>query len=381
MPGPLAVYRHLLDEGRLKPDPAQAAAAEKLESLARALNGYRPDSSGGWLARFGWGGKVVNSLKWRSGDGEAALPRQGLYLYGDVGRGKSMLMDMFFERAPVALKRRAHFHDFMRGVHTELFNRRAGQAGNGVDPIVRVARTIAAEAHLLCFDEFQVTDIGDAIILGRLFETLFEEGVVMVVTSNRPPRELYKDGLMRERFLPFIDIIERRLDVLELTGRQDYRLGRSAGTTVYHTGADSAIRMKADFARLSKGAPPSADYLYIAGRTWLLPRTADKVAWFAFDELCDYPRAPADYLELATLFRAVLISDIPLLGPEKRDAAKRFSTLIDVLYDHRVLLICSAAGPPEALYPHGDGAFEFQRTVSRLNEMQSADYLALDHLT
>ncbi len=358
---PLAAYRALVRKGELQPDSVQALAAEKLESLSHALAGYRPSTGqGGWRARFG--------LTRRPDPAP-----QGLYIYGAVGRGKSMLMDLFFDLAPVETKRRVHFHAFMQDVHRRLHEWRKRNVG---DPLQPLAQELAREAWLLCFDEFQVTDIADAMILGRLFQALFEAGVVIVATSNRPPRDLYKDGLQRERFLPFIALIEEKLDVLELAGGLDYRLDRIKDHRLYHVppgpAADAALETA--FADLTGGAPAAPVVLEVLGRRLRVPKAARRVAWCGFEDLCGRALGPADYLALAERFDAVIVTGIPKLGRNRRDVAKRFVTLIDALYDRRVRLLCSAEAEPNALYPAGDGSFEFRRTASRLEEMQSTDY-------
>ncbi|WP_142849606.1 cell division protein ZapE [Telmatospirillum sp. J64-1] len=373
--GPLSAYRAKLAAGDLKPDTAQALAAEKLQSLHNALAHYRPSQGeSGWLARFGI------SLGRRR---EEPPPPPGLYIFGEVGRGKSMLMDLFFATAEIPGKRRVHFHEFMRDVHAELHAWRQANKGSNGDPIPRLARSIAEEAWLLCFDELQVHDIADAMILGRLFQCLFDNGVVMVATSNRAPDDLYKDGLQRDRFLPFISLIKSKMDILELDSERDYRLGRKRGLRVYHTPLDTAAQAALDeaFLRLSGGRTGQRESIAVQGRSLEVPVAADGVARFTFEELCARPLGAADYLALATHYHTILISNIPELGPANRDQAKRFVNLIDALYEHKVTLICSAAAPPEKLYPRGDGAFEFQRTVSRLMEMQSEDYVGSEHLT
>lgn len=380
--GPLSHYRRRLAAGEIRADPAQELAVEKLESLHHALTGYEPAAGhSGWKARFG--------LTRRRAD-----PPQGLYLYGGVGRGKSMLMDMFFRAAPVARKRRVHFHAFMQEVHAGLNKRRrrdaddtlrgrpqAKSAGRG-DVVRAAARTIAEDAWLLCFDELQVQDIADAMILGRLVEALFEAGVVMVATSNRPPRDLYKDGLQRELFLPFIDLIERHLDVLHLNAKTDYRLDSMRSMDVYVTplGREADARLEDYFRRLTHGADVGSEMLSVNGRKLEVERASDDIAFMSFEELCARPLGAADYLSLATRFDVLVLAGIPSMGPESRNEAKRFVTLVDTLYEHRTKLICSAARPPEHLYPAGDGAFEFQRTVSRLHEMQGEPYMGSEHL-
>lgn len=386
MNGPLSAYRDRLSQGLLHRDSAQAMAVEKLQSLHNALMNYRPSTGEvGWLARFGLRPRTPQHLQWNAGDCTTLQPKQGLYIYGEVGRGKSMLMDLFFETAPVAAKRRVHFHEFMRDVHDNIHQWRqsADAKGKDSDPIPRLAAAIAAEAWLLCFDELQVSDIGDAMILGRLFQNLFDLGVVIVITSNRPPNDLYKDGLQRERFLPFIAAIKTRLDILGLNSQHDYRLGRKKGIEVYYSplGDQSEAQLTRCFDRLTGGQPPTTDTIVVHGRAWQVPKSADGVAWFDFADLCQTAMGASDYLELATQYHTVLLSNVPTLSPANRDAAKRFVTLIDALYEHKTTFLCSAESPPQTLYPTGDGSFEFQRTVSRLMEMQSQDYLSKSHLT
>ena len=382
--GPLFTYRDRLKSGEIRPDPAQELAVEKLQSLSNAIRGYRPVSGqGGWLARFGLGSKPAKpTLGWKPGDCVDCEPKQGLYIFGEVGRGKSMLMDLFFEQTAVAGKRRVHFHEFMRDVHAAIHAwRQAGAKGD--DPIPVLVRDLAANAWLLCLDELQITDIGDAMIVGRLFQGLMDQGVVVVITSNRPPKDLYKDGLQRDRFIPFIQLIEKQLDLLELNSERDYRLGRKKGLQVYHAphGPEAAKALDAAFARLTAGAVPRPDELTVNGRKVPVPVAAAGVARFGFDELCGTALGPSDYLALATLYHTLVLSDIPTLSPDNKDKARRFVTLVDALYEHKVTLICSAAAPPETLYPTGIGAFEFQRTVSRLMEMQAEDYITREHLT
>ncbi len=353
----LARYRRTVAKGELRADPAQEMAVHKLQDLARAMARKRGFS----LFR------------------KPAEPPKGLYIWGDVGRGKTVLMDLFFAEAAAEKKRRAHFNGFMADVHARIHAQRQ-KPGSG-DPIPAVARGIAEEARLLCFDEFQVTDVADAMILGRLFDRLFAEGVVIVATSNTPPDRLYEGGLNRQLFLPFIDEIKQRLEVVELRGATDYRLQRLSGLNVYLTplgpGADAA--MDAAWTKLTgtrRGKPAS---LGVLGRQVAVPQAHGHVARFDFADLCEQPLGAPDYLEIAREFDALLVDRIPVLTPQMRDAARRFILLIDTLYDEGVKLICSAAAPPEALYPQGDGADAFRRTASRLAEMQSEDYLRKGH--
>jgi cell division protein ZapE len=361
-----ARYDALLAAGELRPDDDQRRAALLLDGLADAL---RPRPKGRFLARL-------------FGD-DGPKPR-GVYLWGGVGRGKSMLMDVAFAAIDAEPKRRVHFHEFMLEVHERLRGERAKEEG---DPIPPVARAIAAEARLLAFDEMVINNSADAMILSRLFSRLLDEGVTVIATSNRPPRDLYLGGLNRELFLPFIDLVEKALDVVPLNGPLDYRLERLGGFPTWHVpnGAEATAALSAAFFRLTDYPPedrehvPSEDIPVQGSRILHVPKSLKGVAVFSFRRLCGEPRGAADYLAIARRYHTVLIVGIPLLGPEKRNEAARFVTLIDALYEHKVKLLAAADAEPAALYPEGDGAFEFQRTVSRLIEMQSQDYLALGH--
>ncbi len=364
--GPLQDYFALISEGVIAHDSAQVHAARQLQRLHDGLAGWRPGMKTGRLGFLGLGRRVS--------------PPEGVYLWGDVGRGKSMLMDLFFEGASVQRKRRVHFHAFMGETHERIFAWRQRENAGGTqsaDPIAPVAEAIAKEATLLCFDEFQVDDIADASILGRLFTRLFELGVVVVVTSNRAPSGLYEGGLNRHRFLPFIATVESAMAVVALDAERDYRLDRMAGMAVYHTPLDghAGEKMDACFEMLTGGHGTKPRTLAVKGRALEVPLAVHDVARFDFLDLCARPLGAGDYLKIAATFRTVFIDRIPQLSKANRNEAKRFVTLIDALYEARVRLVVSAAVAPQQLYGEGDGAFEFQRTVSRLMEMQSAEYL------
>ncbi len=371
----MPVYRSRIAAGLIVSDPAQAAAAERLQSLWVKLRGYNPHPK---APPNGWVGKLLR----RKHVDEAGEHPNGLYLVGDVGRGKSMLMDLFFEAADVPRKRRIHFHEFMQETHRRFHEIKRDNPEID-DPIPPLADLIASEAALLCFDEFQVHDIVDAMILGRLFEALFARLVVVVATSNTTPDDLYKGKPGRDAFLPFIGLLKKHLDVLVLDAARDYRRERVHGLKAWYVPADSRAdaAMELVFKELTEGVPPHASSLTIAGRKLTVPLTAAGVARFDFSALCGEALGPGDYLALATHYNTILLDGIPRLSPDNFDEARRFVTLIDALYEHRVKLYASAAAMPDDLYRSGEGAKIFERTASRLEEMQSEDYLALEHLT
>jgi cell division protein ZapE len=368
-----ARYAAGVASGLIEPDSAQLAVADKLAQLEGQIAEYR-------LAR------KSSSLGWMFGSREKRQSRiKGLYIYGDVGRGKTMLMDLLFEASPVLRKRRAHFHEFMLDVHERVHEFRQKKLGEypGADPIELAAADLARQAWLLCFDEFHVTDIADAMILGRLFAQLFARGVVLVATSNVEPAELYKDGLNRALFLPFIRTLEENTEVVRLSSRTDFRLEKLAGMHVWYVPDDAAADDALDRAwrELTRGRNGEPQELPLKGRSVHVPRAAMGVARFSFSDLCERPLAAADYLRIAREYHTIILDHVPVMTFETRNAAKRFIILIDTLYDLNVKLIASAEAEPDGLYRGDEGfeAQEFRRTASRLIEMRSQDYLARPH--
>jgi len=370
MTGPVrSAYDQLLAAGELKPDPAQAEAVSALDRLQQVLN-WRP-------AKRRW-------YTYWIGTPPTGPRLAGVYLWGGVGRGKSMLMDLAFADIDVAPKRRVHFHEFMLETHDRL---RAARETEDGEPLLTVAEEIAAEARLLCFDEMQVTNPADAMILSRLFDYLLMHGVKIVTTSNRGPRDLYKDGLNRELFVPFIELIERRMEVVAVNGPTDYRLERLTGVDVWHVpnGPEATAALSKAFFQLTdypvedRAKVPAEDLAVGGGRTLHVPKSLKGVAVFSFKRLVGEPRGAADYLAVARRYHTVILVGIPVMGPAMRNEAARFVTLIDALYEHKVKLLAAADAEPSGLYPSGDGSFEFQRTISRLEEMRSAEYLAEGH--
>ena len=370
MRGVEAYLKEQIAAGVFREDDAQTSAARKLDALIQTLKPYKP-------------GRGLFAKK--------STPPKGLYLWGGVGRGKSMLMDVFFDQLPNSKKSRVHFHAFMQDVHAQIFawrkldkkQRRAQPnyvRGAGDDPIAPTAKAIALKADILCFDEFHVTDIADAMILSRLFTALFARGVVVVATSNRAPDALYKDGLNRKLFLPFIELLKERLEIFDFIGDEDHRLRKLQRAPVYYTplGSEADDGVEQAWQRLTRPHTPEITTLTVQGRTLDLLAVHD-TARTNFSDLCARTLGPADYLEIAQNFTTLILENVPVMGPENRNEAKRFITLIDALYEMKTKLIISADAPPEQLYGAGDGVFEFERTTSRLMEMQSADYLGQGH--
>jgi cell division protein ZapE len=359
-------YDAMVAAGELRPDPDQARAVAQLDRLERDMERGGKPSFWSRLTR------------------QRTEPVRGVYLWGGVGRGKSMLMDLAFEEIDVAPKRRVHFHEFMLEVHDRLRVERGREKG---DPIPPVAEQIVAGAQLLAFDEMVINNSADAMILSRLFGQLLDRGVTVVTTSNRPPRDLYKEGLNREHFLPFIDLIERKLEVVSLNGPTDYRLERLGGMPTWHVpnGPEATRALSEAFFRLTdfsvedRAKVPSEDLPVQGGRILHVPKSLKGVAVFSFKRLCAEARGAPDYLAIARRYHTVILVGIPKLGPENRNEAARFVTLIDALYEHKVKLLAAADAQPAELYTQGTGAFEFERTASRLIEMQSHEYLARGH--
>ena len=368
MAGLLARYDALIASGELRADPDQRAAAEQLDRLQRELEAPPPSS--------GLIGKLFGT--------KPAPPPRGLYIWGGVGRGKSMLMDLFHDTLALPAKRRVHFHAFMLEVDRRIAAERKAERK---DPLTAVALQLVGELRCLASDEMVVTNTADAAIMGRFFAALMEAGTVIVTTSNRPPRDLYKDGLNRSLFLPFIDLVEQRMDVLSLNGPTDYRLDRIGGLAMWHApiGDGATAQVREAFFRLTDFEPEDAAHVPSGaldlggGRVLHVPKSLKGVGVFSFKKLCGENRGAADYLAIAQAFHTVILVGIPQMGPENRNEAIRFTKLIDALYENRVKLFTTAAAVPEELYQAGDGAFEFARTVSRLNEMQSDEYMALGH--
>ena len=375
--GPLPAYRAMVAAGTLAADPSQRLAIERLQDLWAKLRGYDPSPSDG-----GRVGLLFRFLRRKAAEGANDARPHGLYLVGDVGRGKSMLMDLFFAAADVPRKRRIHFHRFMQDAHSRIHAWKRANP-DGEDPIPPLADAIAEEAALLCFDEFQVNDIADAMILGRLFQALFNRAVVVVSTSNTVPDDLFRGKPGRDAFLPFIALLTQNLDVLVLEGDRDFRRARLRGMPTWHVPSNGRAdrALDAAFSEMTHGAAARPERLTVMGRSVTVPVAARGVARFDFEALCGTALGAGDYLALATHYHCVLLDGIPKLSAENYDRARRFIVLIDALYDHRVKLVASADAMPDQLYERGEGARAFERTASRLEEMQSQEYLAMPHLT
>ncbi len=366
-------YAERVKRGEFERDPAQEQVLERLQALSTQLAFYRPT-------------KKSAALGWLVGARQKSAPLHGIYIWGSVGRGKTALMDMFYEETELSHKRRTHFHAFMADVHARIFAARQqikdGRV-KGDDPITPVAEALARESWLLCLDEFTVTDIADAMILARLFKALLNAGVIVVATSNVAPEDLYKDGLNRALFLPFIDILDAHMEVMRLDSRTDFRLEKLKGEPVYHVPADDKAHaaLTRAFSALTGVEKASGKNLEFLGRSLRVPQAKNRVARFQFADLCIAALGARDFLALAENFHTIIIDDIPVMDNAQVNEAKRFILLIDALYDQRVKLIASAAAEPHELYlaKAGREAFEFARTVSRLTEMRSAAYLALPH--
>lgn len=353
-------YRRLLSQGSIAPDNAQELAIEKLQILSNRLASYTPPLRADFFSFF----------TRRRG----AIPK-GLYIFGGVGRGKTMLMDLFFQTVPVQEKRRAHFHEFMAEVHSRLgIARREAKS----DPVLAVGQAIAEETKLLCLDEFFVIDIADATILSRLFGVLLEMGTVIVLTSNVPPSGLYKNGRNRDLFLPFIDLVEENMEVFQLEAVRDYRLEHLSRGQLYFTPADEIAKEAMDrlWRKLTCGEPCARDTLSVLGHQIIVPCASLGAARFGFADLFEKPYGAQDYLSLARNYHTIFVDKIPVMGAELRNEARRFITFIDALYDHHTGLVASAGAEPAALYRAGDGADHFERTASRLIEMRSPEYLS-----
>jgi len=361
-PGPLALYRTELKRCSFAADPDQARVAARLEDLYQRLTeSTRPRASG------------LRALFRKT----ATDSETGLYIWGDTGRGKTWLVDLFYETLPFTDKSRRHFHRFMADVHAQM-----AELEDHADPLDTVAAQIAETARVVCFDEFFVADIADAMILGTLFEGLFRRGVTLVATSNIPPENLYKDGLQRARFMPAIELIQRHTKTVHMAGDNDYRLRALEKAEIYHAPLDTAAResLTRSFEHIAPDVSWRQDELIVSGRMIPAVRRAEGVVWFTFEDICDGPRSQLDYIEIAKSFHSVLVSEVPHLDETLENQARRFIALVDEFYDHNVKLILSAAVPIDQLYTGNRLDFEFRRTRSRLEEMQSHDYLARPHL-
>ena len=367
--GPALSYNEKIRSGRMEADPAQKVLAGKLQNVYDGLVSVNK--------------KKVSKIKLLVGLKAENKPlTRGLYIYGGVGTGKSTMMDLFYDQVKIEAKRRVHFHEFLQDVHRRFNNIRKSENDPKGDPIPKVIDQIASEVSLLCFDELQVYNIVDAMILGRLFEGLFSKGVIIIATSNRPPEDLYKDGLQRQKFLPFIDLINDYLEVFRLKGKRDYRLERMLEKGVYLCPADQNAKLSMDnyFFEFTGGRKPETEIIEVLGRSIRMDASVG-VARKSFKELCQEALGAADYLAIASRYHTLLLEGVRCMSESNESEARRFVNLIDALYEAKVKLICSADSEPEGLYLRGQGIFEFDRLVSRLMEMQSTEYLSLPHIS
>ena len=369
--GPLKIYERRIKKGTILPDASQYSLVQQLQKLHIGLaNTVSGQSILSKISRFIFEGE------------KSKKPPKGMYIYGPPGVGKSMLMEVFYDSSKIFKRRRVHVHQFMRDIHAKLHKwRQTNNNGQEKNSLSRLAHEIADSSSLLCFDEFQVEGIADAMILRRLFESMFDFGITVVATSNTAPDDLYEGGLQRERFLPFIDLVKDRMNIVELAGNTDYRRDKLKTFGVYHSplGLSAKNALKEIFGRLTEGSKGERETIHVQGRTITVPRAARGVACFSFKDLCEQPLGPSDYAELACQYQTLILSEIPQLKPEDRNMAKRFSTLVEILYEQKTKFICSAAAGPDDLYLSGDGVAVFKRVASRLQEMQSDEYLSAPH--
>jgi cell division protein ZapE len=367
--GPFYKYKLLIEKKLLRPDNDQEKFIKTIDNLYKDLKQYQHELN--TLSKWKWFGFLRRNKR--------ATPPKSIYVYGGVGVGKTMLMDILVDSTSHSL--RLHFHELMRDIHYELDKLRNNGIGAKSNPINQVIRKLFKNKLLIFIDEMEVRDIADAMIISKIFEIMFEIGLVVVTTSNRHPDTLYKDGLQREKFIPFIELVKNRMKVIQLNTLEDYRRGRLLGNKIFYSPDDLNAKdaLNQFWNKLTDSASPEVDYLNINGRKITIPMSAHKVARFSFNDLCMQPMGANDYLEIAKNFSTIIVENIPTLVSEERDAARRFVVLIDALYEKRCVLICSSDSPIEKIYEGGDWNFEFNRTISRLIEMQATDYVKQAH--